>query len=110
VLDLGQFKLSPVRAGLDLSMRVLLLFITLLALVTGAAGATGCVPTTSTPFAEASGFYVAGNPITLIFCDVTCLIDVWIYEESNDITGLQRQDEIHDDTCNGAIAGDTIRM
>lgn len=32
----------------------------------------------------------------------------WIYEESNGIDGLQRDDEVVDDTCHGLIDGDTI--
>jgi hypothetical protein len=32
----------------------------------------------------------------------------WVYEESNGIDGLQRGDEIVDDTCHGMIASDTI--
>lgn len=35
-------------------------------------------------------------------------ISPWIYEESNGIAGLQREDELQDDTCHGMIAGDTI--
>ena len=34
--------------------------------------------------------------------------DVWVYEESNGIPGLQRGDEILDDTCHGLIRADTI--
>lgn len=30
-----------------------------------------------------------------------------IYEESNGIDGLQRQDEVVDDTCGGVFPGDT---
>lgn len=32
----------------------------------------------------------------------------WIYEEANGIDGLQRGDEIRDDTCHGMIRADTI--
>lgn len=35
---------------------------------------------------------------------------VWIYEESNGIAGLQRFDGPADDTCHGMIAPDTFIM
>lgn len=38
----------------------------------------------------------------------TCVSSYWIYEESNGLPGLQREDEIVDDTCHGMIPGDTI--
>lgn len=41
-------------------------------------------------------------------CCPECLYYVWIYQESNGIPGLQREDEIVDDTCHGMIVGDTI--
>ena len=34
--------------------------------------------------------------------------NAWVYQESNGIAGLQRADEIQDDTCHGLIAGDTV--
>lgn len=34
----------------------------------------------------------------------------WLYQESNGIDGLQRADDIRDDTCGGQIAGDTLRF
>lgn len=39
-----------------------------------------------------------------------CLFSVWYYEETNDIPGLQRQDEVHSDVqdCDGDVQGDTI--
>ncbi|HUR70234.1 MAG TPA: hypothetical protein VM370_13400 [Candidatus Thermoplasmatota archaeon] len=41
-------------------------------------------------------------------CDPECIGYLYVYEESNGIEGLQRQDEVHDDTCGGAIPGDRI--
>ena len=35
-------------------------------------------------------------------------LSLWVYEESNGIDGLQRADEMVDDTCHGSIAGDQI--
>jgi hypothetical protein len=32
---------------------------------------------------------------------------VWSYEEAHCTNGLQRSDEVADDTCGGAIPGDT---
>jgi len=33
---------------------------------------------------------------------------IWVYQESNGIAGLQRGDEVVDDTCHGSIQADTI--
>ncbi len=33
---------------------------------------------------------------------------IWVYEESNGIAGLQRGDEVVDDTCHGLIDADEI--
>ncbi len=76
--------------------------------------AEACQPTTSTAHAEVAGVYVF----------VGCLSDewddqmecqwfgpwgtTWIYQESNGIPGLQRNDDFHDDTCGGQITADTI--
>ena len=35
-------------------------------------------------------------------------LNVWIYEESNGWPGLQRGDEVDDDTCHGMIEPDTV--
>lgn len=37
-----------------------------------------------------------------------CHLSLWIYQESNGIDGLQRADEVVDDTCHDMIRGDTI--
>jgi hypothetical protein len=39
-------------------------------------------------------------------CQPECLFSVWIYCESNGMEGLQRGDEVRDDTCNGAFESD----
>jgi hypothetical protein len=41
-------------------------------------------------------------------CDPECMHTFWIYEEANGIEGLQRGDEIVDDTCHGMIAPDRV--
>lgn len=80
--------------------------------------AEGCVMTTAQPeidsklISDATGsarIYVDDDcGGALILCD---WISVWMYEESNGIDGLQRQDEVRDDTCGGrAGPGDTIRF
>ena len=54
-----------------------------------AGGATGCSPTTTTPTAEAEGFYLYGQ-------------ELW--QESNGLPGLQR----HQTPCtDGSVAKDT---
>lgn len=75
--------------------------------------AVGCEMTTAD--AEfTSPALVDGAPtfyIDLNFCQPECHpnIDLWIYQESNGISGLQRDDKVVDDTCGGAAgAGDTI--
>lgn len=40
--------------------------------------------------------------------DGTCLFSTWIYEEGNGIDGLQRGDEVIDDTCDGLIESDIV--
>lgn len=69
------------------------------------ATADGCEGTTSPAEVAAGGFYVAFDNCL----GVDCLTTVWVYEESNRVAGLQRADEVVDDTCGGAAgAGDTI--
>lgn len=93
--------------------------IILLALVALAAstGATGCEPTTSpttldTGIGIGPRYYVAEDPHWLTcgeFGFPECG-SIWIYEETNGIDGLQRDDDIIDDTCGGMIAGDTLSL
>jgi hypothetical protein len=72
--------------------------------ITGTAFAQDCEMTTSIPEAAAGGFYVDND-----LCQPVCLFSIWIYQESNGIEGLQRGDEVVDDTCGGAAGeADTI--
>lgn len=42
-------------------------------------------------------------------CEPECgHFNVWIYQETNGHPGLQRGDEITDDTCHGMIEADTV--
>ena len=52
-------------------------------------------------------FYVVDLVCSIMYCPGTTF-SIWVYEESNGIDGLQRADEVHDDTCHGSIAGDKI--
>jgi hypothetical protein len=88
-------------------MRTFLLS-TLAILSLGLVHAEGCVPTTSDAlwtscYASDQCYYGAFD-----VCQPQCLFSYWLYEESNDIPGLQRGDEVHDDTCGGVIDSDTI--
>lgn len=84
------------------------------------AGADDCVPSTFDPTfdtADVAGTGV-GAPadvagryyVDAFVCPPTakCMNVIWVYQEANGIDGLQRQDEIVDNTCNGQIPGDTI--
>ena len=88
-------------------------FTTLVALATLATlaiaapvSAQECTPTTSSPEVDTgetgAGRYYADNDV------VIGGFSFWIYQESNGIDGLQRGDEVFDDTCGGAIESDTI--
>ena len=51
--------------------------------------------------------------VDIDYCHVSqnnneCLFSIWLYEETNGIDGLQRGDEVVDDTCGGLIEADTI--
>lgn len=42
-------------------------------------------------------------------CQPGCgLFSLWVYQESNGHPGLQRGDEVYDDTCHGMVEADTI--
>ena len=62
--------------------------------------------------AEQGTYYVVGVCAIVAFVTnhLVCGGDgaTWIYEETNGLPGLQRSDEIADDTCHGLIAGDSI--
>lgn len=92
-------------------MRTILLFLaSTLLLAPLLANATGCEMTTSRPEVDTTAtpvgrFYIDNDPCQP--CGI--ILSPWIYEESNGIEGLQRADEVMDDTCGGrAGPGDTI--
>lgn len=84
-------------------MRLLILALSATLLLATVPASPGCTPSSTTPEVAAGGFYVVVDE-----CFVGCMPLVWVYEESNGIAGLQRADEVHDDTCGGEIPGDTI--
>lgn len=86
-------------------MRTFLLTLAVAVLAFGSVAASACEPTTSRATATAGPFYIINELCPL---SLDCIGAFWIYAESNGIEGLQRQDEIQDDTCEGQIAGDTI--
>lgn len=103
--------------GNDVRPSLLLGLLTLILTMAPAVG-EACEPTTSDPevdtrfippavwqetFGRDARFYVDNDP-----CQPECGFSIWIYEESNDIDGLQRGDEMHDDTCGGMIRSDTL--
>lgn len=54
-------------------------------------------------------------PVDVVFrylaidkCTPECLFSVWVYPEANGIPGLQRADEMRDDTCHGMIDADVL--
>jgi hypothetical protein len=70
--------------------------------------AGGCEITTSAP--ELTIPETAAGPAHYVdndACQPGCGFSIWIYEESNGMDGLQRGDEVVDDTC-GLIDSDTI--
>lgn len=85
-------------------------FLILAAVVALAApvGADECVPTTSNPEIDAP--FGAGDHtyIDNDLCQPDCIFSVWVYQETNDIPGLQRRDSVKDDTCGGQIDADTF--
>jgi hypothetical protein len=118
--------LAHSRGG-RLSMRSILSILTFATLVLLAVPATAeeCEPTTSEPEVDtgetAIGRYYVdnddcqdmSNPVSVLpgggyGGGGGCLFSVWIYQESNGIDGLQRGDEMKDDTCGGEIEMDTL--
>ncbi|HUR68010.1 MAG TPA: hypothetical protein VM370_02105 [Candidatus Thermoplasmatota archaeon] len=70
-----------------------------------------CVPTTSFAPIAAAGYYVYEpciDPDDASDCSDWGPWSIWVYEESNGIAGLQREDELRDDTCGGMIDSDTF--
>ncbi|HUR69148.1 MAG TPA: hypothetical protein VM370_07860 [Candidatus Thermoplasmatota archaeon] len=82
--------------------KVLTALLTLAALGAASASAAGCAPTTSHPELENDGMYVDNDA-----CTLDCILSIWVYEESNGMPGLQRDDSGRDDTCGGQIEADT---
>lgn len=77
------------------------------ALLSAPGAAQTCTPTTS----EAPSQDVNGRTIYLVVDPSACEgcpmgAHVILYEETNNIGGLQRQDARHDDTCKGEIHAD----
>jgi hypothetical protein len=71
---------------------------------------SGCEMTTSYPEVD-TGIGIAGAPRYYVDYDQCqpCMWSLYVYEESNGIDGLQRGDEVVDDTCAGAAGpSDTI--
>lgn len=62
-----------------------------------------CIPTTSNPEVDIGGQYVDND-----LCQPECLFSIWFYSEANGIEGLQRGDEVVDDTCGGMIDSDVL--
>lgn len=90
-------------------MRIVLILSVILAL-TVSAGADHCTTySTASPEldldpspAPGPRFYWDNDP-----CQ-PCMWSTWVYQESNGIDGLQRGDEVQDDTCHGMIESDTV--
>lgn len=105
-----KFKRSPAPAQRMRPLALALATLVTLALVADATGECSTTPTTSKwgcsgAFSAADAYYLTWNGFDEP-CDFPAF---WIYEESNGIAGLQRQDEHRDDTWGGlACAGDTI--
>ena len=68
------------------------------------AGASACEMTTSDPKLD-TGATPAGRDYEVdTFGCPDCILALFVYEESNGIDGLQRGDELVDDTCGGTAA------
>jgi hypothetical protein len=93
----------------------ILLFCAMLILPTSLAD--DCAMTTQSPDVDTDPlglgagprFYVEDGTEQCAFTGL-CLFSIWIYEGTNGVDGLQRQDEVRDDTCGGRFVGDTVRF
>jgi len=65
--------------------------------------AQDCEPSNADAEVDLGGLYVDNDP-----CQPECLFSIWVYQETNGIEGLQRGDEVEDNTCGGQIESDTI--
>lgn len=90
-------------------MRTVLL-LALLAMLAIPVDASNCVPSRSDPEVDTDPLGTGAGPRYYVDNDpsICCLVTLWVYEESNDIDGLQRDDDVRDDTCRGTIAPDTL--
>ena len=81
--------------------------LSLVLLLVGSTDAEHCTTwSTSHPeidLGDSMGYYIDND-----LCQPECLFSIWIYNESNGIPGLQRGDEVVDDTCHGMIESDTL--
>lgn len=94
---------SPV-AGRPIKLVHVLVALATTAPLAGAAHYDWCTPSTSSPEIDVLtplGRWYVDNDAGSDF------ISIWVYEESNGQSGLQRQDEVVDNTC-GHGGGDTI--
>lgn len=56
--------------------------------------------------ADTWSFYIVTE-----MCDASgCLAGTWVYRETNGYDGLQRLDELRDDTCGGLLEPDTLML
>ncbi|HUR70058.1 MAG TPA: hypothetical protein VM370_12505 [Candidatus Thermoplasmatota archaeon] len=93
-------------------MRALLLLAIIAAFLVAAPAEATCEMTTSTPEVD-TGDHGPDLPRYYVDNDVIQtagpIFSIWVYEESNGLDGLQRGDEVVDDTCGGAAGpGDTV--
>ncbi|HUR70053.1 MAG TPA: hypothetical protein VM370_12480 [Candidatus Thermoplasmatota archaeon] len=88
-------------------MRTLLLFVALLAIAVPVC-ADECVATTSDPEVDTGETGVGRFYVDNDVCQPECLFSIWLYQETNGVDGLQREDEVHDDTCGGVYEGDSL--
>lgn len=94
------------------ALRSSLIVLAVATLALGGAVADHCAgPSTTTPILTlhwlgGNGLYVTGD----VFCAAADVLmcGYYVYEEANGIAGLQRGDELVDDTCHGSIAPDRI--
>lgn len=92
-------------------MRLAVLPPLLLALALVGTGAADHCESWSSTEADAQTCEAGASPcyyVSIDFCQPDCHILVWVYEESNGLEGLQRGDEVVDDTCHEMVRPDTI--
>lgn len=84
-------------------MRLILLAFSLVAVAASGSAShrEHCTPSTSAPEVDAAGYYVDNDQGSDPW-------SIWVYQESNGQPGLQRRDEVADDTCGHPELGDTI--